>query len=59
MLASSSSGCSLPSRSVRSLRLVMAASRTLRGQGGAVGPQATGLDTHRGLRCPQSGEFQR
>lgn len=32
-LASISSGCSLPSRSVRSIRLVIAASRTLQGQG--------------------------
>lgn len=32
--ASISSGWSLPSRSVRSIRLVMAASRTLQGQGG-------------------------
>lgn len=37
MGASISSGCSLPSRSVTSIRVVMAASRTLRGQGGPAG----------------------
>lgn len=59
MGASISSGCSLPSRSVRSNRLVMAASRTLQGQGEG---EETASQPHAGRETPTpsaQGEVQR
>lgn len=57
MGASISSGCSLPSRSVRSIRLVMAASRTLQGQGGSeeITSRQEGTSPGSGDRQPHAG----